>query len=376
MARFTAQEGDKVRQITSGIVHIQRVTDDPIRMNLLLFDLTAPEFDLKTGLGDGWLSGRYRTSQIAQQNKAIAAINGDLFSGIGVPQGLTIVDGKVVIAPKYRAAFAWSNDRQPVIGYFTDGWTWDAQITAENGQQKPLSLLNTDCPENQICLFNRFVRSVPERLGDLKVALDPSGVVTRVVAGSALRVPTNTQVLQATGTAATWLRTNLKVGSQATITINSEPALSNFRQAIGGGPVLLKDGRYVEDCLCNFRDCSEAPRRDRGKTCEEFPTDWKIAHYYPVVLPRTVIGYDQARETLIVAVIDGYQRGYSRGMNTEELADLMLEFGAYEAMEFDSGGSATMYLDGEVVNRPPDNSGERYVANALLFFWNEQPKAR
>jgi exopolysaccharide biosynthesis protein len=58
-------------------------------------------------------------------------------------------------------------------------------------------------------------------------------------------------------------------------------------------------------------------------------------------------------------------------MTQREVADLMLEFGTDTAMELDGGGSSTMVVDDAPVNRPSDGSGERYVANALLFFWRE-----
>jgi exopolysaccharide biosynthesis protein len=53
-------------------------------------------------------------------------------------------------------------------------------------------------------------------------------------------------------------------------------------------------------------------------------------------------------------------------MTIVELADIMLEFGAWDALNFDGGGSTTMVVDGRVVNSPADAAGERAVGNALL----------
>ena len=39
---------------------------------------------------------------------------------------------------------------------------------------------------------------------------------------------------------------------------------------------------------------------------------------------------------------------------------------AYQAMNLDGGGSTTMVIRQQVVNRPSDQTGERPVANALL----------
>jgi exopolysaccharide biosynthesis protein len=62
-------------------------------------------------------------------------------------------------------------------------------------------------------------------------------------------------------------------------------------------------------------------------------------------------------------------------MSLPELADLMANKlalfadsrqDAYQAVNLDGGGSTTMVVRGQVVNRPSDQTGERPVANALL----------
>ena len=53
-------------------------------------------------------------------------------------------------------------------------------------------------------------------------------------------------------------------------------------------------------------------------------------------------------------------------MTLPELAQVMIDLGSYEAMNFDGGGSTTMVVEGKVVNRPSDAAGERPVGSALL----------
>jgi exopolysaccharide biosynthesis protein len=50
------------------------------------------------------------------------------------------------------------------------------------------------------------------------------------------------------------------------------------------------------------------------------------------------------------------------------LADLLIEFGAIEAINLDGGGSTTMVVRNSLVNRPSDASGERPVSDAILVF--------
>ncbi len=88
--------------------------------------------------------------------------------------------------------------------------------------------------------------------------------------------------------------------------------------------------------------------------------------------PRTAVGIDGYSNRLILIVIDGRQPLYSEGATLAELADLLLYYGATEAMSLDGGGSSTMVVRGalgvEVMNSPIDGyvpGRERPVANHL-----------
>ena len=60
-------------------------------------------------------------------------------------------------------------------------------------------------------------------------------------------------------------------------------------------------------------------------------------------------------------------RRSSGGMTLVELAAIDAQLGAWQAMNFDGGGSTTMVVDGAVVNVPSDSTGERAVGSALLL---------
>jgi hypothetical protein len=375
--RFTPREGDIVTRVERGVYHIRRVTDDPLRINVLLFDLTAPEFDLQTALGDDWLSGRTRTTYMVRQNDALAGINGDLFAGRGAPQGLTMIDSRVAMPPKHRATFAWSPEKGPFIGYFTDSWSWHAEAIAANGERMVIAEFNRPCFSSSLCLYNEFYRAVTVDWRTIKVLIGPSGRVFDIVEGEAMYVDDGMRVLQGIGDGAEWIVENVEIGDELRFEYTTTNPLDDYTQAISGGPIILEEGRFKQDCLCKLYDCSEvviAPGEAElyeDILCEDFDTYWKERHYEWVYMPRTGIGFDKEQHTLIVAVVDGYQLGYSRGVLQREFADLFIEFGAYNAMEFDGGGSSTMVLNDEIMNQPSDETGERYVANALLFFWHD-----
>lgn len=372
--RFTPKEGDIVTRVKPGVYHIQRDTEHPLKINVLLFDITAPAFSLKAALGDNSFSGRTRTSYAVEQNEALAGINGDVFTPTGLPEGLMIIDSKVAMSPKHRATFGWTKDDMPFIGYFTDSWTWDAEVIAKDGEKRTIAGLNRECDTGDICLYNEFTPVVPGYGNFVNVFMDPGGVVTEVTYQSGAVIPEGVQVLQGSGAGAEWLLAHIEVGDKPDIVIRTNYPLSEFTQAISGGPLIVYKGEFVQDCLCKFTDCSEvsADIDTEGLMCEDFDTWWKESHYEGVYMPRTGIGYDRWKQTLIVIVVDGYQLGYSRGILQTEFADLFLEFGAYTAMELDGGGSATMVLNNTIMNNPSDQTGERFVANSLLFFWNEQ----
>ncbi len=69
--------------------------------------------------------------------------------------------------------------------------------------------------------------------------------------------------------------------------------------------------------------------------------------------PRTALAYDA--NYLYLIVVDGRQPDYSVGMTFQELATFIRDtLGARDAVAQDGGGSSTMVVNGQVVNRPSD----------------------
>lgn len=116
-------------------------------------------------------------------------------------------------------------------------------------------------------------------------------------------------------------------------------------RVVGGLPHLLADGARVGDLEVESRPSFAAARH-----------------------PRTAIGYERLDGGRVwIVVVDGRREGYSVGMTLPELAELFEALGAREALNLDGGGSTAMVVDGRIVNRPSDLTGERAVANALLL---------
>jgi hypothetical protein len=84
--------------------------------------------------------------------------------------------------------------------------------------------------------------------------------------------------------------------------------------------------------------------------------------------PRTAVGVDSDTGEVLLLVIDGRQAD-SRGYTMVELANLMVDLGADEAVNLDGGGSSTMVAKNRngamaVLNDPSDGF-QRWVANAI-----------
>ena len=84
------------------------------------------------------------------------------------------------------------------------------------------------------------------------------------------------------------------------------------------------------------------------------------------VNPRTAIG-QRADGAVLMLVIDGRQLS-SAGATYDDLIEVMLQFGAVNAMNLDGGSSTVMYLNGELVNQPSSMSGySRGLPDAFMF---------
>jgi exopolysaccharide biosynthesis protein len=114
---------------------------------------------------------------------------------------------------------------------------------------------------------------------------------------------------------------------------------------IGGWPRILRDGKNV--------------------AVDAATLEGTISGNAEMRHPRTAVGFSRDSATLFLLTVDGRSEN-SGGMTLDELARTMRRLGAWQAMNFDGGGSTTMVIEGAVANVPSDSTGERAVGNALL----------
>jgi len=93
----------------------------------------------------------------------------------------------------------------------------------------------------------------------------------------------------------------------------------------------------------------------------------KATRFVQGALSRTGVGISRNGDTLWVVTVNSSNPAESTsGMTLQEMANFLASIGAYQAINFDGGGSATMVIDGETVSRMRGAPFNRRVSTALL----------
>jgi hypothetical protein len=251
--------------------------------------------------------------------------------------------------------------RRSSVGVTADGGLLVQKITMLGTWQgtsgrRPLNHLNQRSGPEGISLFTpAWGTTTPAARGTVEVtfdtfppavpATDLNGTVVSVKPAGGTPIPPGGAVLVARGTSAGRLASEAPVGQTVTVRLILRPQWGGVVDAVGGGPLIVRDGQPVFRALEDFTSGQLSLRN-----------------------PRTAVGQREDGGIILVAV-DGRQPGYSTGLTNFELAQTMVRLGAVTASALDAGGSTTMAFDGELLNRPSDPGGERAVADGLFVFY-------
>ncbi|MCS2959614.1 phosphodiester glycosidase family protein [Bacteroides salyersiae] len=88
------------------------------------------------------------------------------------------------------------------------------------------------------------------------------------------------------------------------------------------------------------------------------------------VSARVMAGMSQDGKTVYIVTVEGGTKE-SPGVNCIDIANWMLAHGSWNVVNFDSGGSATIAVDHEMLNYPMRGGEIRPVADALLVVSTE-----
>jgi exopolysaccharide biosynthesis protein len=110
---------------------------------------------------------------------------------------------------------------------------------------------------------------------------------------------------------------------------------------VGGGPLLIKNRSIVLNA-------------DLEEFSQAFATQ---------AAPRSAIGLTATGQLLLVAV---HHSPAGPGPTLAQLAQIMAQLGSVDALNLDGGSSASLYLGGQLINRPPGTAAR--VNNGIGVF--------
>ena len=328
----------------------------PVVSHILTIPRPGGLYGLRPVLATGLVQGRETVSSMEKRVSGaatVAGVNGDLFNWTdGHPTGIVIQDGVLWHRPSAdRSSIGIDASGTLRVDRLAMFSTWQG-----SGQRRTLSAINEPPAPNAVALYTpAWGSATPTQPGSYEVVLSPfapalpnnselPGVVVGLNQNGNTPIPAGGAVLVARGTQAEKLAAEAPVGGSAAVRLLLEPDWTSVLQAIGGGPVIVRDGKVV------FR------------ANELFSPDQLLPRD-----PRTAIG-QRADGKIVMFVVDGRQPGYSVGLTNFELGLAMQRLGCVTASALDSGGSSTMAFDGQLLNQPSDGS-ERAVKEALLVFY-------
>ena len=346
------------KPIAPGLVYRMEVQKDPPRvihsLKMIISNpvtTIVPELAGKT-VFDAKGDGRSTVSKLVDDTNALAGINADFFPFTGDPLGLMVREGQFLSLPNpKRASFAWGPNSS-VFGFSK----FSGSVVAEDSPTIEINGFNEECPENKITLNTPEAGISRSKTPCITVVLKVDGtkvfpttqlgatVVGSTNDGANMPLKAGQFTLVGHGTKINQL-SSLKTGQRLTIRLSTSGFdWEKLENAISGGPMLIRNGDINIDA-----------------ESEGFNKDFVETRH-----PRTAIGRTTEGDLMFVA-IDGRQK-MSVGATLAEAADIMKSMGCRDAMNLDGGGSTCLNVFGLKMNRPSDKTGERPVANGIVFY--------
>ncbi|MDQ0203068.1 phosphodiester glycosidase family protein [Pectinatus haikarae] len=323
------------RSIESGLdytAYDRRNADGVLKAYIL--DIDPSKFELIPVLGGGRTLGKNTVSNMVHYYNAEAGVNASYFGGQKDVYGLTKIDGTVATTTYLaRTAFGMDTAGKAIIGIVN----YSGSVHTKNGDF-PISGVNCDRSADTIVEYNSFYGN--------STGTNEYGIEYVVQDNKIVRINTNDTalrdgqiVISAHGVMKDAL-SGMKVGDEMTVNEDLGDIWKNAVQIVGVGPQLVKDGKV--DVTAD--DEQIGPDVTGGRA------------------PRTAAAIKADGHVMLV-VVDGRQ-SQSSGLTLNGFAQLLIDSGAIEAVNFDGGGSSEMVIGGQITNSPSDGM-ERPVGVAL-----------
>jgi hypothetical protein len=339
-----------------GVVYSHQVeftAHGPVVLNVVSAPQPTGLYSIRAALSQGIVPGRARLTDMEKEVSATSTavgINGDFFNTRwGTPSSI-LVRGGVLDADAVGGRSAAGFDASG--GLHVDRVSLSATWKGVD-QYRPMGL-NEPPRRSATTLYTpAWGSTTPAESGATEVVLAPfppalpnrilSAPVVQVAQGGSQAIPPDGAVLVARGSQAQVLTAQAPAGSTVSVRLVLTPTWDDVREAVGGGPVLVRNGRPI------FRS-----------------NELFSARQLFTRTARSAVGQTADGRVLLVAV-DGGRRGYSMGMTSFELALALARLGAVNACGLGTGAATTLAFDGKLLNRPSGRGGESPIADGLLI---------
>ena len=343
-----------------GVIYTREV-DFTSRGPIVLDVVTAPKpdgtvYSLAPALSNDHLRGMESLTRLDSRVAAGAttvAIDGDYFDRTtGAPSGILMRNGVLESPPATgRSSLGIAAD-----GTLTTGRVSVAGIWQGNGQRRPL-LVNTPAQSGRFTLYTpAYGTATPRESGVVEAVIGTfpparletplDGTVTQVTTAGPTGIPAGGAVLVARGAESTAeLEAEAPVGQKVEALLSLSPDWSSLGGAIGGGPLLVKNGKPIFHAGESFASSQLNSRQARG-----------------------AIGQLPDGRVLLVAV-EGTKVSYSVGMSNYELAVELSRLGATTAFGLGAGPAAALAFDGKLLTRPARGITPK-VSDALVLSYS------
>jgi hypothetical protein len=187
---------------------------------------------------------------LKQQENAVAAINADFFHNTkpDSPLGLMIREGKMVSSPvteKPYSSLAVTNDGTAFLG----DWLNHMYVSTENGNIFSIMAYNkiTWNYHRITMLDSNWGEMTPGAAGEyqdiVEIIVEDDRVSEIRHGRPPTRIPSNGYVILASGQQGQSLLQGIKPGEKISFYSQTSPNLEQIQLAVGGGTVLVRDGR-------------------------------------------------------------------------------------------------------------------------------------
>lgn len=337
---------------------VQFTAHGPVVINVLTAPKPGGLYSLKPVLANGTITGRQRVTAMQKaisSTTTVAGVNGDLFAWAdGHPSGFVMQDDVIKAPPnRARSSIGMSADgelnvaRVALYGYW-QGLGSRRTVTVNKTPKGDGSTLYTPAWGARTPVVPGATEAVIDQFPPATSGGELDGTVTAQASGGGTPIPPAGAVLLSIGTQAPKLAAEAPAGTPLRIQLVLTPdwPAAGIGDALGGGPVIVRNGKAVYTAGEDFLPSQLAPRD-----------------------PRTGVGQRRDGKIVMVAV-DGRRRGYSVGLTNFELAQALVRLGVVTGSALDAGGSTTMAFDGKLLNRPSDPGGERAVKEMLGIMYD------